>query len=51
MHSIDYGTEKIDCNVHRQNRQDVKISVDLVDGVVVYVSEEVTDDIKRACLK
>lgn|SRR5690625_723006 len=44
MHSIDYGTEKIHYNVHRQNRQDVKISVDLVDGVVVYVSEDVTDD-------
>lgn len=44
MHSINYGTSKINYVLHKQDRRDVKITVDLVDGVVVYAPVTLTED-------
>lgn len=35
---------RLSYNLHRQTRKDAKISIDLVNGVVVYAPDKMTDD-------
>lgn len=44
MPYIQYGNTPIHYSIYKQNRKDVRIVVDLVNGVVVYAPLETTDD-------
>src|SRR5699024_2171583 len=44
MPYIKYGNTNIHYSLYKQDRKDVRIVVDLVNGVVVYAPNETTDD-------
>ncbi|MCA1011764.1 M48 family metallopeptidase [Halobacillus halophilus] len=44
MPIVNYGTTDIEYLIYKQNRKDLKLSIDLVNGVEVYVPEHLTDE-------